>query len=167
MNRRFRFGTSVRLAAVLALASAACAEDTTETVDGGLGYAVEFPSKQAAIASDSLKVYVFGSDQDCLTLIQTRRGGGQLPVAIAETPAAPVCDYLSGAAGSNIELAQGDYVVLAVAQRENQDFLLGCAKQTVSSTVTPQPVNLSLADETRGVPATTCNLLADKCGGRC
>ena len=60
-----------------------------------------------------------------------------------------------------------EYVVLAVAQRENQDFLLGCAKQTVSSTVAPQPINLSLADETRGVPATTCGLLADKCGGRC
>ncbi len=167
MNRRFGFGIAVRLAAVAALASAACAEDTTETVDGGLGYAIEFPSRQAAIAADSLKVYVFGADQDCLTLIQTRRGGGQLPASIAETPAAPVCDYLAGAAGGNVELGEGEYVVLAVAQRENQDFLLGCAKQTVSSTVAPQPVNLSLADETRGVPATTCGLLADKCGGRC
>lgn len=167
MNRRFRSGTSVLLAAVGALQCAACAEDKTETVDGGLGYSIEFPSKQAAIAAESLKVYVFASDQDCLTLIQTRRGGGQLPAALAETPAAPVCDYLSGAAGGDIELAAGDYVVFAVAQRENQDFLLGCAKQSVSDSVTPEPVNMSLADETRGVPATTCSLLADKCGGRC
>jgi hypothetical protein len=157
-------GISVLLAA---LGCAACAEDKTETVDGGLGYAIEFPSKQAAIASDSLKIYVFGSDQDCLTLMQNRRSGGQLPAAVAETQAAPVCDYLSGSAGGDITLDPGDYVVFAVAQRENKDFLLGCAKQSVSSSVAPEPVNMSLADETSGVPATTCNLLADKCGGKC
>ncbi len=167
MNRRFMHGCSALLAAPLALALVACAEDKTETVDGGLGYAIEFPSKQAAIAAESLKIYVYGAEQDCLTLIQTRRSGGQLPAAIAETPAAPVCDFLAGTAGGDIELAAGEYVVLAVAAREDQDFLLGCVKQQIDKSVAPEPVSMSLADETKPVPATSCNLLADKCGGKC
>lgn len=164
MSRRLAYVASALLAA---LASTACAKDTTETVDGGLGYSIEFPSKQAAIASESLKVYVFGADQDCLTLIQGRKSGTPLPTALAETPAAPVCDYISGAVGGDMELPEGEYTVFAVAQRENQDFLLGCAKQVVNASTEPAPVNMSLANETKGVPTTTCNLLADKCGGRC
>lgn len=172
MNRRFVHGFPLRglrscASLLLAAACAACAEDKTETVDGGLGYSIEFPSKQAAIAAESLKVYVYGADQDCVSLIQTRRSGGQLPPAVAETPAAPLCDFLAGTAGRDIELAAGQYVVFAVAERENQDFLLGCAKQQIDKSVTPEPVNMSLADETKPVPATTCNLLADKCGGKC
>ena len=150
-----------------ALTCTACAEDKIETVDGGLGYSIEFPSKQAAIAAESLKVLVFGGEQDCLTLIQGRKSGTPLPAALAETPAAPVCDYLSGSVGGDIELPAGDYVVFAIAQRGNQDFLLGCARQSVNATVEHTPVNLNLADEQKSVPATTCNLLADKCGGRC
>lgn len=163
MSRRLAIGASMLLAA---LTSAACAEDKTETVDGGLGYSIEFPSKQAAIASESLKVYVFGAEQDCLALMQGRRSGTPLPPALAETPAAPVCDYLSGAVGGDMELAEGEYVVFAVTQRENIDFLLGCAKQAVNPATAPVPVNLTLADAQRGVPPTTCNL-AQKCGGGC
>jgi len=164
MSRRLACMASTFL---VALVGAACAADETETVPGGLGYAVEFPSKQAAIASESLKVYVFAADQDCLTLIQRRKSGGALPAPLAETAAAPVCDYFSGAAGGTIELAAGTYVVLAVAQRQNRDFLLGCVESKTDATTTIEPVQLTLADETVGVPASSCTLLADKCGNRC
>lgn len=164
MSRRLANAASMLLVAV---ACTACAEDKIETVDGGLGYSIEFPSKQAAIATESLKVYVFGGEQDCLALMQGKKSGTPLPAPLAETPAAPVCDYLAGTAGGDMDLPAGEYVVFAVAQRENQDFLLGCAKQVVDAATEPAPINMTLANETRGVPATTCNLLADKCGGRC
>lgn len=154
-------------AAIAACAAAACAPDETETVDGGLGYAIEFPSKQAAIGVESLKVYVFDAGQDCLGLIQGRRSGAAFPTPLAETASAPLCDYLSGAAGGDIELAEGDYVVFALAQRESQDYLLGCARQRVDAATERTPVTMTLADDSQSVPETTCTLLADKCGGRC
>lgn len=146
---------------------AGCAADEIETVDGGLGYAIEFPSKQAAIATESLKVYVFDAEQDCATLMQSRRAGGVMPTALAETVAAPLCDYVSGAAGLEIELEPNDYVVFAVAERENVDMLVGCAKQRIDATTERTPVVMTLADETRPIPTTSCALVADKCGGRC
>ncbi len=153
--------------ALVGCALMGCAADDVETVESGLGYTLEFPSKQAAIATESLKVYVFDASQDCTTLMQSRRAGGVLPTALAETAAAPLCDYISGAAGLEIELDANDYVVFAVAQRENLDMLLGCARQRVDTATEHTPVVLTLADETRPIPTTNCALVADKCGGRC
>lgn len=146
---------------------AACAEDKVETLDGGLGYAVEFPSRQAAVATESLKIYAFDAGQNCLELMQARRTGAQMPPALAETQAAAPCAFLAGTAGREIELAAGDYVLLAVGQRASRDFLLGCSRQSIDASVQNAPISLGLADATEGVPETSCALLADKCSGQC
>src|SRR5688572_32728300 len=89
------------LAAAGALSLAACAKDDPPQ----LSYALDFPSEAAAMASQSVTVYVFPAAPggDCLSLIDARTFGKELPAG-AQTATAQVCALQSGAQQAEIEV---------------------------------------------------------------
>jgi hypothetical protein len=157
------------LAAAGALSLAACANDDDPPQ---LSYALDFPSEAAAIASQSVTVYVFPAapGSDCLSLIDARTFGKELPAG-AQTATAQVCALQSGAQRPELEVEADEVTILAVAQRSQgggppQDFLIGCAKQRADDRA-PLPVSLTFINYEQSVPATSCPTLSSWCAGQC
>jgi hypothetical protein len=151
-------------AIALALAVAACGDGDDAAP---VAYVLDFPSTAAAVAADSVKIYVFSpQDNDCATLIQARRADSLLPASLGETRAISPCDLLS-AGGGDVTVGVGDVVLLGVAQRQGEDFLIGCTSRHLDAATRELTLSLTPVDNTVAVPATACLALSDKCAGRC
>ncbi len=139
-------------------------------------YTIGFPSTAAAVAVDSVQVLVFNltAPDLCQTLVQDRRTQMPLPgTPVAQTSPQSPCALLSGGSALPIDTF-GDFAFLAVAQAGGQDFLVGCAAQTMSATNTNVVIPLELVSNTTVVPtneagfwATSCMTLAQKCANQC
>ncbi len=152
-------------AAVLSALAACAAKE--EAAPAPIAVDVEFPSAAAAVAVDSVKLYVFDGAQDCAELIRRRQIQQELPPFLLETPAASPCDFQRGQNNTfELDLAQ-TYSVLAVGDRQGGDLLVGCAKQTSFGDTKALPISLTFLDATKRVPDTTCTKLSDKCAGTC
>jgi len=150
----------------------ACSSTKTEYVDGGPAasgtYTLKFPSTAAAVATDTVQIYVFpGGDggQSCFALVQKEQSHQALPPASQSTAPITPCDLEAGTGALTIPF--GSVAVLAVAQRKNADFLIGCAEKTLSAADPSVSVDLSLAGTGVAVPPTVCTDLSPHCKGSC
>lgn len=142
------------------LGIAGCASDKTVT----FSYALGFPSNDAAIATENVKVFVFAADSHCLELVQNTLAGGALPATLAETPSQNLCAYFDGKGDSvGIELGVGEYNVLALGTRAGSNYLIGCSRQIIDEDTAPVPINMSLVDATQSIPQSSCRQVSEKC----
>ena len=164
-----------RLVAVLGacLALVGCGSDTDSSGPSAAAYRIEFPSTAAAVASETVQVFVFDATDasskgtDCLTLVIKRKSKAALPGALAQSvPAAP-CELLSGSKGGISGVTYGSRSFLAVTQRGDDDFFLGCSLAEVSDGGPPVEIPLAPAGPTVSVPDTDCTELSEKCSGGC
>lgn len=135
-------------------------------------YTVQFPSTEAAVATDTVIVLVFdgprGADQRatlCQELVQQRRKKEpQKP--LFQSKAANICELLQGR--QPIEVAYGEKTLLAVGLRGSDDFLIGCVIQTIGQGDAPLDIDLTLVDVTQPVPETDCKSVSAACTeGKC
>ena len=168
MTPTTRFATLLGFASLTFAAVVACSAKDAAAPSAGT-YTISFPSTAAAIAADSVKVYVFdaadGGAQLCPSLVIARRSKQALPTALVEGASVSPCDLAAGK--GQVTISYGTRAVLAVAQKGANDFLIGCAIQNIGEGSTQVPVQLALAATTVDVPATTCGTLGDHCAGRC
>jgi hypothetical protein len=134
-------------------------------------YTLRFPSTQAAVATDTVQVLLFDVPKDptaranaCSDLIASRKRRDTLQPAVTHAPV-NICDLLAG--NKPLTMPFGEHVVLAIAQRDAQDFLYGCNIQTLGDGDAPLPIALSLADIARPIPPTDCTTVAAFCSRAC
>lgn len=153
-----------------ALLVAACSSGEADPSTGT--YTVQFPSTAAAVATDSVQLFVFDVDASnpnarttiCQDLLQSRKRHDPMS-ALVENPPVTTCDLLQGA--KPIAVPYGEHAVLAVGARHGADFLMGCTVQTFGDGNAPIAIPLALADITVAVPATSCNSVSDFCARSC
>ncbi|HQY64197.1 MAG: hypothetical protein IPF92_22280 [Myxococcales bacterium] len=161
-----RCAAGVLAGAVVALAACGDSAPSKGT------YSLVFPSVAAAVAAESVQVFVFDAPAAnratlCSELVSLRRSGRPLN-PLARGPVLRVCDAQSPQGGQGeLTVGYGDRAFLAVALRQGEDFLMGCAVQNVGTGDAPAKVYLAPASPKVTVPATTCSSLSDACGGRC
>lgn len=153
------------LFAFLGLATVACAAKE-ESAPPDIAFDVQFPSPQAAAATDNVKVYAFEGG-NCTDLIRSRTTTRQLPAAAAETPLLTPCQLLQGADNSFELDLQKDYALLAVGQVKGEDVFIGCTTQRAFGTTKALPISLTFVNIQVGIPTTTCTKLSEKCAQRC
>lgn len=134
-------------------------------------YTLRFPSTETAVATDTVQLLLFDAPKEpdaratvCADLIASRKRRDTLDARITEAPV-NICDLLAG--NRPLTIPFGELVVLAIAQREGQDFLYGCNIQTIGDGDAPLPIALSLADVGRATPATDCTSVDAFCRGAC
>jgi hypothetical protein len=136
---------------------------------------LQFPSTQAAVGTDFVQLLVFDLTPDddrgaiCLDKITARKRKEPLGES-AVLPPWNVCELNAGR--PPVTVGYGEKAILAIAQRtdanrELQDFLIGCAVQTIGNGDAPLPIYLSLIDVGSPVPETNCATVSDWCGERC
>lgn len=136
---------------------------------------MQFPSTQAAVATDFVQLYVFDVNTPaerssiCLDKITARKRKEPLGASLTPPPW-NICELLAGRRPATIPY--GEKAILAVAQRKDrnnelQDFMLGCSVQTLGDGDAPIPVRLALIDVRTPVPETNCATVGDYCGSRC
>jgi hypothetical protein len=161
MPLRARLGGSVAGAAVVV----ACAAPSSGPSAGT--YTLAFPSTAAAVATDTVQLFVFEAPASaeeragfCESLIQGRkRKDPQRPLATNQP--VNICELLLGR--KPITLAYGDRAILALAQRRGADFLVGCTLQSLGDGDAVTPIDLALVDVGNPVPETSCNSVGDFC----
>ncbi len=151
-----------------ALAAACSAKEAAAPSVGT--YTIAFPSTAAAIATDSVKVYVFdvgdaAIGDTCPNLVLARRSNQALPTPLVEAAPVSPCDLAAGR--GQVTVPYGVRAVLAVGRKGAKDLLIGCAIQNIGEGSTQVPVQLALASTTVDVPSTACANLSDRCAGRC
>jgi hypothetical protein len=135
-------------------------------VQGSL--AIDFESIGLAVYLDQVQVLLFDpgdAQTQCLTLIQTAKGGGTLPPTISGVPTQPVspCQLASGVGA--LDVAFGTYTVLVIGKNSGQVVAAGCA---ADKPVTESAPTLSVTmNATGSVPATSCTKLSDHCTNKC
>lgn len=138
-------------------------------------YRVTFPSNAAAVAAETLQVFVFdaaAAGTDCASLLLKRKSGSDLGTPLATTDSLLMCDVFSGEAvdggtkGVLPTLTFGSRAFLAVTQRTGKDFFIGCATTNVAADSPPIDLTLGPANATVTVPATSCTLQT-KCAHTC
>lgn len=154
---------------VFAASLLACSSTKYVDADAAPGsYNVLFPSTAAAVATDTVQIWVFGGDAGtatCLSLVQKRQSHQALPPALITSDPTPPCDLAAGKGGVTIPF--GKVSVLAVGTRKGNDFLVGCTEQQLDSAAASVDVYVSLASNTQSVPTTTCTALSTFCSGGC
>jgi hypothetical protein len=135
---------------------------------------MQFPSTQAAVATDFVQLFVFDITPEqrnsvCLDKIGARKRQEPLNASLTPPPW-NICELLAGRRPATIPY--GEKAILAVAQRKDrndqlQDFMIGCAVQTLGEGDAPLPVRLSLVNVGTPVPETNCATVGDYCGSRC
>lgn len=159
----------VRRAAAALVGGLAALAGCGDSAPSNGSYSLVFPSVAAAVASESVQVFVFDAPANkratlCSELISARRTRRPLN-PLTQGPAVRVCDAQSGQ--GELTVGYGDRAFLAVALRQGEDFLIGCALENVGTGDAPTKVFLAPASTKVTVPATTCSTLSDACGGRC
>ncbi len=160
---RTSFALACALSPVLA-----CAGKAEPSV---VSYTLKFPSVEAAIASEQVQVLVFDAPTDpavraadCSEKIARRLRRDPIEPLQASEPVS-MCEMFLRR--PRFEVPYGEKVVFAITQKRGQDFLLGCAVQTLGDGDAPVPIVLSLADIANPVPATECTTVSDFCASRC
>lgn len=135
---------------------------------------MQFPSTQAAVATDFVQLFVFDIKPEeassvCLDKVGARKRQEPLNASLTPPPW-NICELLAGRRPATIPY--GEKAILAVAQRKDkndqlQDFMVGCAVQTLGDGDAPIPVRLALIDVGTPVPETNCATVGDYCGSRC
>ena len=161
--------------AVLAVAAtvAACTAGDASPSPGVV--TMQFPSTQAAVATDFVQLYVFDiktpaeRSSICLDKVTARKRKEPLNESFLPPPW-NICELLAGRRAATIPY--GEKAVLAVAQRKDrndqlQDFMLGCSVQTLGEGDALVPIRLALIDVRTPVPETNCATVGDYCGSRC
>lgn len=130
-------------------------------------YTVKFPSTAAAVATDTVQLFVFEVPQApaeragfCQTLIQGRKRKDPQKALTSNQPV-NICELLQGRKPITIEY--GEHAILALAQRRGVDFMIGCTLQTLGEGDAPTPIDLGLIDVGNPVPDTNCNSVGDFC----
>lgn len=136
-----------------------------------VSYTLKFPSVEAAIASEQVQILVFDAPADpaaragaCIDKVARRLRRDTLDPVQASDPMT-MCEMFVNK--PRFEVPFGDKLVMAIAQKKGQDFLLGCAEQTLGDGDAPVPISLSLADVGNPVPATGCATVSDFCANKC
>jgi hypothetical protein len=165
--KRFFLLTALTLGGLVAC-SAGEASPTSGTVT------VQFPSTQAAVATDFVQLFVFDITPEqrstvCLDKIGARKRQEPLNATLTPPPW-NICELLAGRRPATIPY--GEKAILAVAQRKDrndqlQDFMIGCSIQTLGDGDAPLPVRLALLNVGTAVPETNCATVGDYCGSRC
>jgi hypothetical protein len=162
--RALRFPVVCLVGGLLLLASACTVKKEADPADIELD--VEFPSVAAAVAVDSVKMYVFAGSLACTDLVRKRQTDQALPDTVIERPVSP-CDLQAGR-NNALELdLRSTFTILAVGQAAGADLLVGCSVQTDFGTTRALPVSLTFIDASKRIPDTACARLSDKCNGAC
>jgi hypothetical protein len=164
--RRRGAARSLGLASLACLATCVSACGSGTPVGGS--YTVDFPTVADAIASDTVQVlvYPYSASNSCQTLIETYRTTLTAPSNFtSESQPVSACTLDKGSASLSLPL--GEYSFLAVAENAGNDFMVGCAAQTLSDTNSVVDIPLTLSSETVSVPPTTCMTLSSFCAKQC
>lgn len=134
-------------------------------------YTVQFPSTEAAVATDTVQVLVFEGPKPnerasyCQDLIQARKRKDPQTPLVRSRPA-NICELLQGR--QPIEVPYGEKAIMAVGQRAAVDFLIGCVIQTFGEGDAPLDIDLTLIDVGQAVPSTDCKSVSAACTeGKC
>lgn len=159
-----------RLVSALAvvLGVAACSSEKSPPTEGL--YTITFPSTAAAVSTDFVQVYVFdipdgGVTTLCPSLIERRRSKQPLPPRIVEIPPTTPCDLAAGR--QQLTIPYGVRAILAVGQRGGEDYLIGCALESVGDGDAPVEVVLTTFSSSVSIPPTNCRELSQKCQRKC
>lgn len=168
-----RLVARLSLLTVLAFAGVVACSGGEASPTGGV-VTVQFPSTQAAVATDFVQLFVFDITPEqrpsvCLDKVTARKREEKLNESLAPPPW-NICELLAGRRPATIPY--GEKAILAVAQRKDrnnelQDFMIGCSVQTLGDGDAPIPVRLALIDVRTPVPDTNCATVGDYCGSRC
>jgi hypothetical protein len=147
---------------------AACSSDPEPSTGN---YTIQFPSTAAAVATDTVQLLFFDlpdppADRGpfCQSLIQARKRKDPQKPSTENVPV-NICEMLGGL--KPITVAYGEVAILAVAQRRGEDFMIGCAIQTIGNGDAPVPIAMSLIDVGNTVPDTSCASVSDFCSLKC
>jgi hypothetical protein len=162
---------SVRRFVAAALLAGCLVSCSGEAAPAQTSYELNFPSVSAAANTDTVQMLVFealsGSARanQCASLIRSRASKQPLKPAI-EGPITRICDLTSGTRGT-VETPFGDRVLLVIAQRNKEDYLLGCTVQSVGATALPAAIFLSPANPSAPFVPSTCKTLDERCRNAC
>lgn len=163
------------LGAPLAVAAATALFVGCGTGGGGeptsrASYTLHFPSTEAAVVTDLIKVQVFdakGEPALCQSLVHQRVSQQTLPAPILDVTPVRLCDLLANGGAYPLAFPYGERAVLVVGTRGDADFLVGCTQVTATGAQFDVPIALSLVAGDVLPPSTTCTTLEDHCGGKC
>jgi len=160
-----RSAAQVTLVTLVTLAG--CGGGATTSAPTPWSYYVDFQSKDAAVAVDTLEISLFdASAGGCASLVSKRRGDEDL-APIAEAKAVPVCDVLDARAGV-LTAAYAAVSVLVVAKKGDRPLLIGCGEQIAGPTQgDPAVVTLTNFDETVSIDPSPCATIAAHCADAC
>lgn len=149
--------------AVMALTGAGCAAKV-DADPPNVSVDIAFPSASAAVAIDSVRVYVFDGDVDCLSLVQKRVAGQDLPPRLLEKSASPCA--LTADTEMSLDIGHS-YTFLATGEASGNLLLVGCSLENSYGKSQTLPISLVLKDGATRVPETKCAKLSDHCNGSC
>lgn len=160
-------GAAVAIAGAFGIGVVAC---SAEASPSNGTYTVNFPSVAAAVAVDSLQVFVFdakGQDPNavCSELILKVKSNQDLGVKQVTGPVLGPCDLAAGA--KPITIPYGEKAIMAIGQAGGVTLLAGCVEETVGSGNLPVSISLGIVNTSASVKATTCTKLSDFCSGKC
>jgi hypothetical protein len=138
-------------------------------------FTIQFPSTAAAIAvakhTQGVQVFAYSVSAfgdasaevagACQTLVEQSRTNNLTAIPIAKSEVVTPCDLMAGK--GTVALAYGSYAFLAVVKSSGNDYLVGCAEQTITSTNTVVTILMTLASSTEMVPTTSCTSLSQAC----
>lgn len=154
--------------ALLVVGAGACSASPDGPSTGT--YSIQFPSTEAAVATDTVQVFVFDAPKPsdratyCQSLIQGRRRKDPQKPLYQSTPV-NICELLQGR--RPITVSYGEKAVMAVGQRGAVDFLIGCVIQTFGDGDAPLDIDLTLVDLGQPVPETDCKSVSAACQEKC
>lgn len=158
--------TRTMLGAALAAAAVLACSAPADGPSAG-SYTLKFPSTAAAVATDTVQLFVFEVPAApaeragfCQTLIQARKRKDPQRALTSNQPV-NICELLLGR--KPITVDYGDRAILALAQRKGADFMIGCTLQTLGDGDALTPIDLGLIDVGNPVPETNCNSVGDFC----
>jgi hypothetical protein len=147
----------------LGLVSACAAHKDANPVPVPL--AVQFPSTQAAVYIDTVRIYAFDSSVACADLITLEKGNGTLPTPVVPIPEQSPCTLEQG---PTVDLPLGgNFTMFAVGSKAGVDKLIGCTSETSFGEQAALDIPLTFIDNTVAIDPTTCFKLSDFCAGSC
>lgn len=134
-------------------------------------YTIQFPSTAAAVATYTVQLLLFDLPADpgarpafCQSLIDARKRR-DLPKPTFQNQPVNICEMSLGR--RPVTVPYGEQAVLAIAQRRESDFMIGCAIQTFGQGDAPVPIAMALVDPANPVPDTKCASVSDFCTVKC
>jgi hypothetical protein len=156
----------IAVAFVLPWTLAACAKEE-ESTSPEIGIQIDFQSTLAAVATDSVKVYVFSGLLVCNDLIRLRQTEQPLPPRVAETASLTPCQLQKNELNTVVLDLKRDYTMLAVGQIGGKDVLAGCTQQQAYGATQAVDITVALIDDRQALKGGQCAKLSDKCSGAC